>query len=214
VSGLVDPDIERYAAAHTTAQPAALDALARRTVSELGHEEMLSGPVVGRLLELLVHAIQPRLVVEVGTFSGYSAIAMAAGLPPGGRIITCELDDDHAALAREAIAASPYADRIELRPGDARETLRALDEPVDFAFVDADKPGYPGYVRLLLERLSPHGLIAADNTLYYGEVLAGEGAESENGRALHAFNESLVGDAGLVVAQLTMRDGVTLIRRR
>jgi caffeoyl-CoA O-methyltransferase len=211
VSELVDPDVERYAAAHTTPQPEALAALYRETVQTLGHENMLSGPVVGRMLEMLVFATQPRLVLEIGSFSGYSAIAMAAGLHAEGRIVTCESDPQHAALARRAISESPYADRIELREGDAHAIVAQLAGPIDFVFIDAEKGGYRAYVEAVLPKLSPSGLIAVDNTLFHGTVLA-PGLEDGNPRAVADFNEWLIHDERLVVCLLTVRDGVTLIR--
>jgi caffeoyl-CoA O-methyltransferase len=213
VTDLVDAGVERYAAEHTTPQPDALDSLYRETVRTLGHENMLSGPVVGRMLEMLVFALQPRLVLEIGTFSGYSAIAMAAGLPADGRIITCEADPEHAALARRAIAESPHAARIELREGDAHATVAQLDGPIDFVFIDAEKGGYRAYVEAVLGKLSERALIAVDNTLFHGTVLE-PGEQEGSGRAVADFNDWLMHDERLVVCLLTVRDGITLIRRR
>jgi caffeoyl-CoA O-methyltransferase len=133
-------------------------------------------------------------------------------LPAGGRIITCEVDPEHAAHARRNIEASEFADRIELREGPALETVASLDGPFDLVFIDADKAGYPDYYEATLAKLSSHGLIAADNTLRSGSVLETE-PESPDTRAMQAFNDGLVVDPRVRCVQLTVRDGVTLIRR-
>ncbi len=171
---------------------------------------MMVGRLEGAVLQALVHALRPNLLLEIGSFTGYSAITMAAALPPGGRIITCEVDPEHAAHARENIAASRYADRIELREGPALETIASLDGPFDFVFIDADKEGYLGYYEATLPKLSDHGLIAADNTLWSGRVLE-ETPSHESTRLIKAFNDRMVTDPRVRCAQLTVRDGLTLI---
>jgi caffeoyl-CoA O-methyltransferase len=213
VTGVAEPLAERYAAAHSTPPPVELVALQKDTIAQLASPQMLSGPVEGRLLELLVHAVRARLVLELGTFSGFSALSMAAGLPPGGRIVTCEVSPDHADFARRRIRASPHADRIELRVGPALETISTLSGPFDLVFIDADKTGYPDYYEAVLPKLSDHGLIVVDNTLWSGRVIEPAG-ESEDTRALAGFNDALVADDRVVCVMLTVRDGVTLIRRR
>ena len=138
---------------------------------------------------------------------------MAAALPAGGRLITCELSTEHADFARRHIEASPYAERIELRVGPALETLGTLAGPFDLVFIDADKPGYRGYYEAVLPKLAPHGLIVVDNTLWSGRVLqVGDDAE-ESTRALAAFNDFVASDPRVVCVMLTVRDGITLIRR-
>lgn len=173
---------------------------------------MLSGPVVGRLLEFLVSALEARSVLEIGTFSGYSALAMAEGLPPDGHIVTLEVDERHAEIARNAIAESPYADRIDVVVGPALVSLRELPGPFDFVFIDADKAGYVQYLDAVLPKLSERGMIAADNTLSSGRVLD-ESETAGSGPAIRAFNERVRNDPGLRCVILPFRDGVTLIRR-
>jgi len=207
---LVDPRIEQYADVHTTPPPPLLAELAAETHATLASPEMLTGTVVGRLLELLVHGTGARRVLEIGTFSGYSALAMAAGLPPDGHIDTCEVDPVHADIARRYIARSPYADRITVHLGPALETIAALAGEFDFVFIDADKPNYANYLEAVLPRLTRHGLIAVDNTLWSGAVLD---PPDDNARAITALNDRLVVDERVTVAQLTVRDGLTLIRR-
>ncbi|QEC48675.1 O-methyltransferase [Baekduia soli] len=207
---LVRADVDAYAAAHTTPFPGWMTALYDEAARELPLPQMLSGPVVGRLLQVLVAALAPRLVVEVGTYAGWSALAMAAALPPGGRLVTLELDDAYADFAQRHIEASPYADRVELRRGDARESLAALDGPFDLVFIDADKTGYPAYFEAALAKLAPRGIIVADNTLHDGEVLA---PETESARVLAELNDRWAADERVVVTQLTVRDGITILRR-
>jgi caffeoyl-CoA O-methyltransferase len=151
-------------------------------------------------------------VLEIGTFSGYSALSMAAGLPADGRLVTCEIDPDVAEVARRHIETSPYGDRIEQRVGPALETLEELDGPFDLVFVDADKQGYPAYVDAVLPKLAERGLIAIDNTLWSGRVVR-DGDPDESTRALMDLNDRLRSDPGLVCALLTVRDGITLVRR-
>jgi caffeoyl-CoA O-methyltransferase len=207
---LVRPDVDAYAAAHSTPFEAWMESLLAEAATELPYPSMLSGPVVGRLLQTLVAAVQARLVVEVGTYAGYSALAMAAGLPPGGRVVTLELDDTHADFAQRRFDASPYADRIDLRRGPALASLAQLDGPYDLVFIDADKTGYPGYYEAALAKLSPHGLIVADNTLRDGTVLA---PSDEASRVLDELNARWASDHRVIATQLTVRDGLTLLRR-
>jgi len=173
---------------------------------------MLSGPVVGRLLEFLVFALGARSVLEIGTFSGYSALCMAEGLPPDGHIVTLERDEAHAEFARRAIAVSPHAKRIEIVLGPALASLEELPGPFDFVFIDADKVGYPDYYEAVLPKLAPHGLIAVDNTLRSGSVLD-ETDRSPAAEATRAFNERVRTDPRVRCVILSVRDGVTLIRR-
>jgi caffeoyl-CoA O-methyltransferase len=206
----VDPDVERYAEAHTTPPTELLAALAEETRATLEAPQMLTGTIEGRLLELLVYASRARRVLELGTYSGYSALSMAAGLPSGGRIDTCELDEERAAVAKRYIAQSPYADRIAVHLGPALETIGRLEGTFDFVFIDADKPNYVNYYEAVLPRLSEGGFIAADNTLWSGRVL--DESDDEGTRAIQDFNEHVKSDARVTSVMLTVRDGVTLIR--
>ena len=207
---IADPRIKRYAEAHTTPPSDLLAELATETRAALASSQMLAGTTLGRLLELLVHGSAARRVLEIGTFSGYSALSMAAGLPLDGHIDTCEVDPERAAFARRYIAMSPYADRITVHLGRALESIAALPGEFDFVFIDADKPNYANYVEAVLPRLSDHGLIAIDNTLWSGAVLD---PRDNDTRAIAELNDALAADTGIIVVQLTVRDGLTLIRR-
>jgi len=212
MDGIVQPDVERYVEEHTTPPGAALERLARETRETLAFPQMLTGRVEGRLLEMLVWASGAERVLELGTYSGYSALSMAAALPPGGRVVTCEVTPDHARFAQRHITGSPYADRIELRIGPALETMSDLDGPFDLVFIDADKGNYRNYYEAALPKLSPRGLIAVDNTLWSGRV-ADRSDDSETTVAIREFNDHVAADPRVVGVQLTVRDGITLIRR-
>jgi|SRR5579884_521563 len=203
---IVDQRLAEYVERLTSPHEPLLAELSQETVRELGHESMLTGPVAGRFLELLVWFGRPQRVLEIGTFSGHSALSMAAGLPEGGRIDTCEVDPEHAAVAQRAFDRSPLGSRITLHLGPALETIARLEGDFDFVFLDADKDGYVDYYEAVLPRLSPRGLIAADNTLSSGRVLDGEGP-------IVRFNEHVAADPRTVQAILSIRDGITLIRR-
>ena len=208
---IVPDEIEQYAEEHTTPPTPLLAELAEETRATLTAPQMLTGPIEGRFLELLVYGTRARRVLELGTYSGYSALSMAAALAEGGHIDTCEVDAEHAEVARRYIARSPYADRITVHVGPALDTIHALEGEFDFVFIDADKVNYANYYDAVLPRLSERGLIAADNTLWSGRVL--EPDDSEATEAIVAFNENVRADPRVVAVQLTVRDGITLIRR-
>jgi caffeoyl-CoA O-methyltransferase len=190
---------DEYAVEQTTPEEPYLRRLREETFADLDSPQMLSGPVVGRLLEFLVWALQPQLVLEIGTYSGYSALSMARALPPGGRIITCEADPERAAFARRHIERHG---RISVREGDAMASIESLDGPFDMVFIDANKDGYVDYYEAVLPKLAPHGLIVADNTLGH-----------ERNEHLARFNQHVTADDRTVQVLLTVRDGVSLIRR-
>ncbi len=204
-------EIEAYAEAHTTSPEPLLAALAEETYATMSVPQMLTGTIEGRFLELLVYATGARRVLEIGTFTGFSALSMAAGLPEEGHIDTCEIDPAHVAVAQRYIEQSPHADRITIHLGAALATIGALNGEFDLVFIDADKENYDNYYEAVLPRLSERGLIAIDNTLWSGKVLA---PEDDSTRAIAALNDKLAADERVVCVQLTVRDGVTLVRRR
>jgi caffeoyl-CoA O-methyltransferase len=152
-------------------------------------------------------------VLELGTYSGYSSLSMAAGLPVGGHIDTCEVEQQHADVAQRYIDRSPYADRITIHMGPALETIERLGGEWDFVFIDADKENYANYYEALLPRLATTALMAIDNTLWSGRVLD-DGDDSEATRAIRELNDRVATDERVIAVQLTVRDGVTLVRRR
>jgi caffeoyl-CoA O-methyltransferase len=202
---IVVPEIDRYAEAHTTPHSQLLQELWDETHATLQIPQMLTGPVEGRLLEMLVWASGARRVLELGTYSGYSALSMAAGLPEDGHIDTCEVDERHAEVAARYFQRSPHGDRITLHLGPALETVERLEGPWDLVFIDADKDNYVNYYEAVVPKLAERGLIAADNTLRDGRVLEGEDV-------MVRFNQHVMDDPRTVCVLLTVRDGVTLIR--
>ncbi|CAN5160395.1 O-methyltransferase [soil metagenome] len=215
MSALIVPEeVEEYAAAHTAPAAGFLQALAAETRSTLDSPQMLTGEIEGRFLEFLVFLAQPQLVLEIGTYSGYSALSMAGALPDGGRIVTCELDPERVVFARRHIEEAGFGERIEVRQGPALETIGALDGPFDLVFVDADKAGYHDYYEAVLPKLSPRGLIVVDNVLWSGRVAQPPADDdSDSTRALRAFNDHVATDERVVSVMLSVRDGVTLVRR-
>jgi caffeoyl-CoA O-methyltransferase len=212
MTDIVDPALEAYATERTTAPPLFLEELADDLRATLGSSGMMVGRLEGRFLEMLTFALDARSVLEIGTFGGYSALSMAAGLAPGGRITTCEISPVHAEFARRHIAASPYSDRIDVVVGPAIETIAVLEGPFDLVFIDADKAAYPDYFEAVLPKLARRGLIAADNTLWSGRILDSTDT-TEDTVALRLFNDALAVDPRVIVVQTTVRDGVTIIRR-
>jgi len=212
VAFIVREEIESYAEQHTSPPTELLQELAAETRASLRAPQMLTGPIEGRFLELLVWGTGARRVLEIGTYSGFSSLSMAAGLPPGGHIDTCEISEQHAEVARRYIGRSSYADRITVHLGPAAETIARLEGEWDLVFIDADKVNYRRYYDAVLPRLAPRGLIAVDNTLWSGRVLD-EGELSDDTRAIKDFNDHVRSDQRVVCVMLTIRDGVTLIRR-
>jgi len=211
MAGIVPPEIERYAEEYTTPLPPLLEELAGETAERFPDRfGMLCGQVEGQFLQMLVAATDAHRVLEIGTFTGFSALMMAAALPDHGELITLELSAEHAAFARSFFERSPDGGKITLIEGPALESLRRLSGTFDFVFIDADKTGYVAYYDAVLPMLSARGLIAVDNVLREGNVL---GPKDEGDRAIVAFNGKIAEDERVVQVISTVRDGVMLIRR-
>jgi caffeoyl-CoA O-methyltransferase len=211
---IVSPAINDYLLAHSEHADDVLRDLAEETHRELGGRAgMQISHDEGELLTMLVRITGARQAVEVGTFTGYSSICIARGLPDDGHLLCCDVSEEWTAIARRYWERAGVADRIELRIAAAVETLRSLPaEPsLDFAFIDADKTGYPAYVEEILPRLRPGGLMVLDNMLRDGRVLA---PENDEDRAIHELNQALVDDDRIDVVLLPVRDGVSLARKR
>jgi caffeoyl-CoA O-methyltransferase len=208
---LVDLRIEDYVRSKTRPLDGLMDELEKMTLSRTAHPNFLTGIVEGAFLRMLVQMTGARRVVDVGTYTGYSALMMASALPLEGRLYTLDIDPDMMALAQSYFARSPYGDRIVPVLGDARRTLGELPGPIDLAFIDADKTSYDHYYEVLLNKLRPGGLLALDNTLWYGSVLS---PSDEDSRAIASLNEKIYRDDRVESVILTMRDGVTLVLKR
>jgi caffeoyl-CoA O-methyltransferase len=212
---IADPRVEQYAVEHTSPEPAWFTDLAADTRARTSAPGMMVGTLEGRFLAAVVAMLRPSRILEIGTFTGYSSLSMAEALPPGGHIITCDISEEHVAIARQHIGASPYANRIEIRVGPAIQTVAELDGPFDLVFIDADKPGYLGYYEAVLPKLAPDGVILADNVLWSGRLVDGASPDDDdNTRAIREFNDHVVADERVEVVMLTVRDGVSIIRRR
>jgi predicted O-methyltransferase YrrM len=208
MSPYVPEEVEAYAERYTSARADLFDRLGEETRATQQSPQMMVGPVEGAFLSFLVTMTNAKRVLEVGTFTGWSSIAMAGALPPGGVLVTCDVNEETTAIARRYAEEAGVADRIEYRLGPAVETLATLEGPFDLAFIDADKGGYINYYEAVLPMLAPNGVIAADNTLF------GIESEGENAAAIARFNEHVLHDDRVEAVLLPFREGVTLIRRR
>ena len=212
MSFIVNEDVERYALEHSTPDPDFFRRLEEETRATTAAPQMMVGPLEGQLLGWLVRLSQARRVLEIGTFTGYSSISMALALPDGGRITSLDVNEETTAVARRYAEEAGVADRIDYLVGPALEELERLDGPWDLAFIDADKPNYVNYYEAVLPQLADGGFIVADNVLWSGRVVANSGDEST--KAIKAFNDHVLADERVECLMLTVRDGMTLIRRR
>jgi len=209
---VVPEAIEDYCHQHTTPVDPLLEELAAYTRAHCRSPQMLTGPVEGTLLRMLVQTGGARRVLEIGTYTGYSALSMAAGLPDDGELVTCDIDPETHAIARSFWARSPHGHKITPKLGPALDTLAGLPTTTvfDFVFIDADKENYLNYYEAVLPRLRPGGLIAADNTLWSGRVLD---PKDKSDHAIVGFNARVAHDPRVEHVLLSVRDGVLLIRR-
>jgi caffeoyl-CoA O-methyltransferase len=212
MSFVVNEDVERYALEHSTPDPEIFRRLEEETRATQTLPQMMVGPLEGPLLGWLVWLSGARSILEIGTFTGYSSISMALALPEGGRITTIEIDEETSAVARRYAEEAGVADRIDHRVGSAIEELQKLDGPFDLVFIDADKESYVDYYENVLPKLSDRGLVVADNVLWSGRVVEEGGDEST--AAIKRFNDHVAADERVECLMLTVRDGMTLIRRR
>jgi caffeoyl-CoA O-methyltransferase len=209
------PELYGYLAEHGARQDELLRRLAEETAALGGIAIMQIAPEQGALMSLLVRAIGARRALELGTFTGYSAICIARGLPADGVLVTCDVNEEWAGIARRYFDEAGLADRIDLRLGPALDTLQAMpaEEPFDFGFIDADKTGYPDYYEEVLRLLRPGGLAMLDNMLRGGRVIDPD-LEDEGDRAVVGLNERILADERVEMAMLGVSDGVTLVLKR
>ena len=172
---------------------------------------MLSGPLVGSVLQFLIATSDAKRVLEIGMFTGASALMMAAALPDDGELITCDISARHIAFGKRYFERSPHGHKITVLEGGALENIKQLDGTFDFVFIDADKPNYTNYYDAAVPKLAPNGIIAVDNVLWSGEVLD---PKEENALAITSFNEHVQNDPRTINVMLTVRDGLMLIRRK
>lgn len=211
MQALIAPELEDYARAHSRAETPLLRELADYTRAHCAADaEMLIGPLEGALLHMLVRLLDPRRIVEIGTFTGYSALTLADAAAADAKIVSCDIDASRQAIAQSFIARSGHRHKIQLLLGPALETLPTLAGPFDLVFIDADKENYYRYYELMLPKLRPGGLIVADNVLWSGRVLSPQAASD---RAIVEFNRRVAADPRVELALLTVRDGVLVARK-
>ena len=209
---IVNEPVEKYAEEHTTSVPELFQRLAEETREKSDAPQMMVGLLEGRFLEFLVRQTKAKRILELGTFTGWSSISMAMGLTDGGRVTTCDVNEDTTAIARRYAEEAGVADRIEYRLGPGLETIAQLDGPFDLVFIDADKPNYVNYYDATLPLLAEGGLIVADNTLWSGRVID-ETDDEDTTQAIRAFNDHVAEDARVENVLLTVRDGMNLVWR-
>jgi caffeoyl-CoA O-methyltransferase len=208
---LTKPEIDQYAILKSEPVPALLEALERETNASVPMAIMLCGALEGRLLKLLVQLAGSKRVLEIGMFTGYSALSMAEALPPDGELVTCEIDPKTIAVAKKYFAQSEHGKKITVMEGPALESVKQLSGSFDFVFIDADKVNYPHYYEAVLPLVRAGGLIVLDNVLYGGEVL---NPLTENPTAIAKLNDKIAGDQRVTCVMLPIRDGISVVRKR
>jgi len=210
VSFIVDEPVEKYAEDHSTPAAELFTRLAAETRTSQTAPQMMVGQLEGAFLSFVVYLARPKLVLELGTFTGWSSIAMASALPPGGKIVTCDVNADTNAIARRDAEEAGVADRIDYRLGPGLDTIASLDGPFDLVFIDADKPNYVNYYEATLPLLAANGLMVVDNTLWSGRV-ADPQEDDESVQAIRALNDRVRDDPRVDNVLLTVRDGMNLV---
>lgn len=210
---IIPAHIEAFADAYTSPESPLLAEISAYTYGQHPESHMLSGHVQGKLLEMVSHMLRPRRVLEIGTFTGYSALCLAAGMPPEGQLHTIELREADAKLARGYFDRSAFKEQIILHQGNALEIIPGLSETWDLVFIDADKPGYEAYFNLVLPRIRENGFILADNIFFHGQALEAE-PKGKNARAIKAFNDMIRAREDIDKLVITLRDGLYLIRKK
>lgn len=209
---IVSPLVEDYAARYTTMQNSLLQHIHETTLQTHPQAHMLSGHVQGRFLSLISNMLRPSFVLEVGTFTGYSALCLAEGLQGGGELHTIELRESDAAIAAANFSQSSLVNQIHLHCGNAKSIIPILEKKWDLVFIDADKTAYIDYYEAILPQLNIGGMIIADNVLFHGQVIATP-LSGKNAKAIDAFNKHVAQDARVEQVLLTLRDGLLLIKK-
>ncbi len=209
---LFHPKVQLYAEAHTSAEDSLLKEIAEYTYQKHADPKMLSGHLQGKLLEMISCMIRPQRILEIGTFTGYSALCLAKGLAEGGRLHTIDVRDEDVQLARSYFNRSLYAEKIISHSGNAAEIIPGLTETWDLVFIDADKPAYIEYFNLVLPQVRKNGFILADNIFFHGTVFE-SGTKNKSAKGIIAFNEYINARTDIEKVVLTIRDGLYLIRK-
>ncbi len=211
----IDPALLAYCEAHTTDEDALLRKITRETQAKVLMPRMLSGHLQGKMLELFTKMLQPKTILEIGTYTGYSGICLARGLGKDGKLITLDINDELETMVRGFFEESGLAAQIDYRLGNAREIIPTLDGPFDLVFIDADKFYYAEYFDLIIDKVRPGGIILADNVLWSGKILVEKGQKiDKDTQALLDFNRKIQEDPRVENILLPIRDGVMMARKR
>ena len=211
---LIAPELDDYVCRHSSAEPALLSELNRETHLRVLQPRMLSGHFQGRLLSMLSKMIRPQRILEIGTYTGYSALCLAEGLLEDGELITIDVNEELEQMVRAYIARSEFRAKIDYRIGDAMTLVPGLDESFDLVFIDADKQNYLNYYRLVFDKLRPGGYIFTDNVLWSGKVLDGIKANDKETRAIREYNDFVKNDPKVETILLPIRDGIMITRKK
>ncbi len=210
---IIDPFLNDYAENYSSEEPLLLKELNRDTFAKILMPRMLSGHIQGRMLSMLSHMISPKLILEIGTYTGYSALCFAEGLSEGGHLHTIDINDELAPMMKSYITKAGMENKITLHNGNASEIIPTLSGPFDLVFIDADKINYSLYYDLVIEKVRQGGFLIADNVLWSGKVLNLENADKDT-LAIHQFNEKIKKDDRVEKVLLTVRDGLLIIRKK
>jgi caffeoyl-CoA O-methyltransferase len=209
---LIPPEIDAYAEAHSMPESAVCRALREETQRTMEYPQMLVGPLEGAFLKMMTQLVGAKQVLEIGMFTGYSALCFAEALPSDGTVITCEINEKSSAVARRYFAQAPVGSKVSIRMGPALDTMTTLTGPFDLIFIDADKTNYLNYYRRALDLLAPNGVILIDNVLWSGEVLK-HPAPDESTAAIQELNRVVSNDPQVTAVLVTIRDGILVVRR-
>ncbi len=208
---LIDPRIDTYAAQHSKPETPLLKKVREFTETQVAQPQMLSGPLAGNFLKMVVKLTKSHKILELGTYTGYSALWMAEGMEKDGKIITCDASPEHAQIARRHFDESPFAKNIEIKIGPALSTLETLKGTFDLVFIDADKENYPTYYEKCITMVRAGGSILIDNTLWSGKVL---NPQDPSTKAIHRLNEMIAKDSRVDNVLITVRDGIHWIVKK
>lgn len=210
----IPEEIDEYAVRHTQREPELLARLSRETFLKVLQPRMLSGHFQGRLLSMISKIKNPATILEIGTYTGYSALCLAEGLQEKGKIHTIDINEELADIQRKYFDLSPYKDQIKTYLGDARDIIPCINEKFDMVFIDADKPNYPHYLKLIKSKMNSGGLILTDNVLWSGKVVEKVAEDDESTRALLIYNSSIAEDPEIETILLPVRDGLSISRMK
>lgn len=210
----IPAEVEKYATSHSKEESKVLEELNRETWSKVLRPRMLSGHMQGKILETFSYMIKPSRILEIGTYTGYSAICLASGLAEGGKLITIDINDEISHIARSYFEKAGMAGKIDFKVGDAREIIPTLNETWDLVFIDADKENYAVYYDLIFEKLRPGGFIVADNVLWSGKVLEPYDELDQETKSLVDFNGKIMDDSRVDNVLMPVRDGLMVIRKK